>query len=56
MTTDDVRTTRRRTQRDSDGARREARRVRRARRHAFWTDLSDRLLSMPAGIGMRLGG
>ena len=29
---------------------------RRERRHAFWSELRDALLSMPAGIGVRLGG
>ncbi|WP_214466548.1 hypothetical protein [Microbacterium flavescens] len=31
-------------------------RTRRARRHAFWSDLSEFLLSIPAGIGIRIGG
>jgi hypothetical protein len=33
-----------------------ARRQRGARRHAFWTRVSDYLLSIPAGIAVRLGG
>ena len=37
-------------------ARRERRRARTARRHAFWTSLSEFLLSIPAGVGIRIGG
>ncbi|WP_461474277.1 hypothetical protein [Microbacterium sp. HJ5] len=37
-------------------ARLEHRRTRRARRHAFWANLSEFLLSIPAGVGVRLGG
>jgi hypothetical protein len=33
-----------------------ARRRRQARRHAFWTRARDLVLSMPAGIGVRIGG
>ena len=33
-----------------------ARRQRGARRHAFWTRVSDYLLSIPPGIAVRLGG
>ncbi|QIG40168.1 hypothetical protein G5T42_12315 [Microbacterium sp. 4R-513] len=29
---------------------------RKARRHAFWRELGDALLSMPPGIAVRLGG
>lgn len=25
-------------------------------RHGFWSDLADVLLSMPAGVGIRIGG
>ena len=32
------------------------RRTRRARRHAFWESLSAFLLSIPAGVGVRIGG
>lgn len=28
----------------------------RAARHGFWSDLADVLLSMPAGVGIRIGG
>ncbi|MFH8249641.1 hypothetical protein ACH3VR_04645 [Microbacterium sp. B2969] len=37
-------------------ARSELRRRRKARRYAFWASLADLLLSMPPGIGVRLGG
>ncbi|WP_157536097.1 hypothetical protein [Microbacterium sp. Root166] len=37
-------------------AREQHRRERRARRHAFWNGVSAFLLSIPAGIGIRLGG
>ena len=37
-------------------ARLQHRRTRGARRHAFWTDLREFLLSIPAGIGVRIGG
>ena len=37
-------------------ARLQHRRTRAARRHAFWTDLREFLLSIPAGIGVRIGG
>ncbi len=37
-------------------ARQQHRRDRRARRHAFWNELSEFLLSIPAGIGIRIGG
>jgi len=32
------------------------RRARQARRHAFWNGVSAIVLSIPAGIGIRLGG
>ncbi|WP_345803247.1 hypothetical protein AAIB33_09265 [Microbacterium sp. AZCO] len=37
-------------------ARLELRQWRKARRRAFWSELADALLTMPAGIGVRLGG
>lgn len=37
-------------------ARQEARRARQARRHAFWERLTSFLLSIPAGIAVRIGG
>lgn len=42
--------------RNLHGARLVLRAQRRARRHAFWRRVSDLLLSMPAGIGVRIGG
>ncbi|MEU1972734.1 hypothetical protein ABZ477_13830 [Microbacterium sp. NPDC019599] len=37
-------------------ARAERRLQRRARRHAFWARLRDLVLSIPPGIGVRIGG
>ena len=37
-------------------ARLQQRLTRVARRHAFWTDLREFLLSIPAGIGVLIGG
>jgi hypothetical protein len=37
-------------------AREQHRRERQARRHAFWSAVSGFLLSIPAGIGIRIGG
>ncbi|MDY0911012.1 hypothetical protein [Microbacterium sp. CFBP9034] len=37
-------------------ARQQHRRESRPRRHAFWNDIRAFLLSIPAGIGIRIGG
>ncbi|MFE7844364.1 hypothetical protein ACFUTX_04110 [Microbacterium sp. NPDC057407] len=52
MTSDDVREYAERI----DQLREAARRERRTRRHAFWSRAREVVLSMPAAIGVRIGG